>query len=161
MVGSTVRIFYSHSPYLLAAGHPPWIVRTKRLSKEEESSLGTTPRTSSRTFEEWLEDYVRSKRVVKEFKFFKEIYGWNLDYLSTTLKQVALSAGRSSSVTVSFKSSPDCVHVFSPNAISKISSSYLYIFLTSIILVFPFYGCGDAGGLGQVGNGRSAERHSD
>ena len=100
--------------------------------------MGATPQASSRSFEEWVTDYIRSKRIVKEFILRKEIYAWDLAALTTSLEQLIRSTGYSSSISVNFQTTPECVHVYSPNAVSRIFASYLWIFLTSIILVFPF-----------------------
>ncbi|KIM26487.1 hypothetical protein M408DRAFT_9907 [Serendipita vermifera MAFF 305830] len=118
-------------------GRPPWLVTAETKVQDDEANVGSTPQASSRSFEEWVEDYIRSRRVVKEFKFFKEIYTWDLDTLTTSLEQLIRSTGYTSSISVKFSTTPECVHVYSPNAISKIFASYLLIFLTSIILVFP------------------------
>jgi len=122
----------------LVVGRPPWLISGDLTSSFDEAAMGATPQASSRTFEEWLEDYVQSKRVVKEFKFAKEVFAWDLNSLTTSIEQLIRSTGYRSTIRVQFQTSPKKVHVYSPNVISKIFSSYLLIFLTTVILIFPF-----------------------
>ncbi|KIM24638.1 hypothetical protein M408DRAFT_75641 [Serendipita vermifera MAFF 305830] len=136
-------------------GLPPWIAVAGMQARDVEASVGT-PQASSRTLEEWAEDYIRTKRTMKEFKLSKEIYAWDIQALTTSLEYLIRSTGYRTDILIQFKTKPECVHVYSSGIISKIFSSYLLIFLTSITLIFPFLWLWrrlwpDAGGKWEVG----------
>ncbi|KIM26486.1 hypothetical protein M408DRAFT_313576 [Serendipita vermifera MAFF 305830] len=119
-------------------GRPPWLAMAENQVYEDEALIGGTPLASSRSFQEWLEDYVHSRRVVKEFKFSKEVYAWDLEALKVSLEQLVRSTGYSATLRIGFKATPESVHIYSPNIVSKIFSSYFLIFITTVTLIFPF-----------------------
>lgn len=129
-----------------SVGRPPWISRPRDGGRSDEEAyvgLANKPLASGRSVEEWLTDYIQSRRVVKDFKVTKSVYGWNTLSLSTSLTELVEAAGYRNThptghISVEFTQSSKCVHIRSPNFVSKIFSSKLYIFLTCLILVFPF-----------------------
>ncbi|KAG8771035.1 hypothetical protein FRC15_003660 [Serendipita sp. 397] len=126
-------------------GVPPWTIPPSKSHNQEEKNAERTakPLASSRSFEDWLVDYCRSKRVIKDFKLSKVIYGWNQNALTQSIEELIRSTGyyvshSHASVHIKFHSSSTCVHVRSPNFVSKIFSSWVLMTLFSLILVFPF-----------------------
>jgi hypothetical protein len=119
-------------------GQAPWISRPLAGSGNTEANVGMGPMASGRSFEDWLQDYIASRRVVKDFKLRKVIYGWNTASLKTALEAVIRDTGYKHSVHIEFGTSMTCIHVRSPNFVSKVFSSCWLKILLSVVLVFPF-----------------------
>ncbi|PVF93144.1 hypothetical protein CPB86DRAFT_130229 [Serendipita vermifera] len=122
----------------LKNGQAPWISRPLAGAENAEAQAGIGPMASGRSFEDWLQDYIQSRRVVKDFKLRKVIHGWNTASLEKALIAVIRDAGYKHSIDVHFSTSMTCIHVRSPNFVSKIFSSCWLKILFSVILVFPF-----------------------
>ncbi|KAG8891730.1 hypothetical protein FRC00_013188, partial [Tulasnella sp. 408] len=92
-----------------------------------------------RTLREWADEYTKSQKMLKEFVFTKEVYGWNWGKLEEALDSV-LSANYSQArgtTSVEFRFESDQVSVRGDNKLSKMLSNIWWYILLWILLVYP------------------------
>lgn len=114
-------------------GIPPWIGQYDLDSDETPSVL-----KSSRTIRDWADDYCKSDRVLKEFVFKKEVYGWNVDALKQAILHTIRSTGYQTTVGIDFNVSRDTVIIRSANRFSRMLDNIWILILLWIFLIYPF-----------------------
>ncbi|KAG8950036.1 hypothetical protein FRC04_008116 [Tulasnella sp. 424] len=91
-----------------------------------------------RALRDWADEYTRSQRMLKEFVFAKEVYGWNWGQLEAALKSViAANYSQHGTTGVTFRFSHNQVSVRGDNKLSKMLSNIWWYILLWILLVYP------------------------
>ncbi|KIO16163.1 hypothetical protein M407DRAFT_233386 [Tulasnella calospora MUT 4182] len=91
-----------------------------------------------RTLRDWADEYTKSKRMLKEFTFTKEVYGWNWGSLEEALKSVIAANYSQAGITgVTFRFEQTKVSVRGDNKLSQMLSNMWWYILLWILLVYP------------------------
>lgn len=92
----------------------------------------------SRSLEQWAEEYVRSEAQVKDFKFAKVVYGWDLAAVENAIRSSIASTLYSGKVEVSFASpSGNAIHVRPATAMSRMRANNFLRGALYATLVWP------------------------
>ena len=75
-------------------GMPPW--------KNPDGSIRCEKLASDWTLRQWADDYTASKKVLKEFIYTRDVYGWNTSQLESAITFCIRQAGYTTDVKVSF-----------------------------------------------------------
>ncbi|KAG9019718.1 hypothetical protein FRB90_010988 [Tulasnella sp. 427] len=95
-------------------------------------------RPPSRSLRDWADEYVRSKRMLKEFIFVKEIYGWNWGSVEQALKTViAANYSRMGTTGVTLRITRTEVSVRGDNKLSEMLSNLCWYLLLWVLLIYP------------------------
>ncbi|KAG8907662.1 hypothetical protein FRC01_007608 [Tulasnella sp. 417] len=91
-----------------------------------------------RSLRDWADEYCKSKRMLKEFIFTKEVYGWNWGSLEDALKTViAANYSQFGTTGVTFRFEQNKVSVRGDNLLSRMVSSWGWYILFWILLIYP------------------------
>ncbi|KZV82450.1 hypothetical protein EXIGLDRAFT_702535, partial [Exidia glandulosa HHB12029] len=107
----------------LERGEMPWQVR---------NGGGT------RSLEQWTEEYVRDEGTVKDFKFTKVVYGWDLNSVTAAIRSAIASTFYSGKVEVTVSSpSGNAIHVRPATAMSRMRANNFLRGALYATLVWP------------------------
>lgn len=146
-------------------GLPPWVLmmgerRGAEAHLESEDArrrfqYATNARTTvdwddsvlnppTKTIREWADEYCASKKMLKEFTFNKQVYGWNFPALRDSIDRVVRANWRyNNTPTVQFISRGTEISVRPDNRLSRALSKtwayvLLWIFLIYPLIIWPF-----------------------
>ncbi|KAH7098975.1 hypothetical protein BKA62DRAFT_711006 [Auriculariales sp. MPI-PUGE-AT-0066] len=92
----------------------------------------------SLTLDQWCEEYVREHSQIKDFKFSKIIYGWDLNAVEAAIRASISSVLYSGKVSIDFKTpAGNAVHVRPTTPFSKARANTFLRGLLNVSLVWP------------------------
>ncbi|KAK2461935.1 hypothetical protein APHAL10511_006398 [Amanita phalloides] len=122
----------------ISRGLPPWISKDSWLSQQHGDMDDGTVLKSSKTLRQWADEYCASPKYLKEFKYEKVLYGWNLGHLEHAIRTTISSTPYHGSIEVYFKIENSKVYVRPNNRLSRMLSNIWLKILSIILLIFPF-----------------------
>jgi hypothetical protein len=116
-----------------AYGLPPWISKGQADRADDSTTL-----KSSKTLRQWADEYCASPKYLKDFKYRKVLYGWNIQQMEVAIRSMISSTPYHGQIHVSFKIESSKVHVRPNNRLSRMMDNMWWKFLSIILLIFPF-----------------------
>jgi len=106
-------------------GHEPWSWKSKWAK-------------GSKTVREWADEFCASQKVLKEFEYKKEIYGWDLQELDKMIQRTAQAAFYHGMVQVTFPQSGTRIYIRRDSRLSRILSITVVKVILWILCIYPF-----------------------
>ncbi|KAH9898349.1 hypothetical protein C8Q73DRAFT_684430 [Cubamyces lactineus] len=116
-------------------GLPPW-----STAAGEGLTLPSTETTlrSSRSLREWAHEYCRSNKVLKEFRYEKRVYGWNIGQLEAAVGKIVQEAEYTGSWSVKFITWRNVIRLY-PDAYLARALAHTWVKIVLwLFLIYPF-----------------------
>ncbi|KZT59111.1 hypothetical protein CALCODRAFT_450712 [Calocera cornea HHB12733] len=114
-----------------------WRAERKRRGQEPWSWKGMSGK-GSRTVREWADEFCASKKVLKEFEYKKQIYGWDLRELERLIQRTAQNAFYHGMVQVTFPQSGTHIWIRPDSHLSRMLSITAIKIVLWLLLIYPF-----------------------
>ena len=101
-------------------------------------------RPPSHSLRDWANQYIKSVKLLKDFKFRKEVYGWNYEHLhNAIMNTLRVNCQARTQVRVEMTVTARKIHVQPYNIMSRMLSTtwvlvLLWIFLIYPLIIWPF-----------------------
>jgi len=148
VLGKTRRKATRHEIKLLKAwqgerterGLPPWVTNDSPWQEHGDPMAvdETGGLRSSMTLRNWADEYCASQKHLKEFKYEKLVYGWNIDALKSAIRTIIVSTPYTGNISISFEYTSNKICVQPDNWLSRALSNPWLKFLMFITLIYPF-----------------------
>ncbi|KAF9457074.1 hypothetical protein BDZ94DRAFT_1176407 [Collybia nuda] len=116
-------------------GLPPWITSIDEWFEglpDDSNKL-----RSSRSLRQWADEYCASPKYLKEFKYEKILYGWNLQKLESAVRSAIQSTMYHGLVEVEIKTFRSRILIRPDNRLSRMLSNKWLKFLSILLFIFP------------------------
>ncbi|PPQ62818.1 hypothetical protein CVT24_000512 [Panaeolus cyanescens] len=113
-----------------AQGLPPW--------KDLDGTIRLPKSASSMNLRQWADEYAASPKLLKEFVYYKTVYGWNTSKLKDAIHTLIRSTNYSGTVHTEFNLSATRICIRPDNRLSRALSSTLIKALLWVTLIYPF-----------------------
>ncbi|KAF8321144.1 hypothetical protein DL93DRAFT_2052137 [Clavulina sp. PMI_390] len=128
-------------------GLPPWTPMSAFIAAEGGGAVQATSDQGSRDelkrdVREWADDYCASRKILKDFKFQKVVYGWDLGALKTSpilspfLPTSTSSPGQDISIT--FETTASRINIRPDHPLSRALSHTWVVIILWMTLIYPF-----------------------
>jgi len=114
-----------------------WRAERKRRGQEPWTWKGQTTK-GSRTVREWADEFCASNKVLKEFEYKKEIYGWDLQELERLIQRTAQNAFYHGMVQVTFPQSGTYIWIRPDTHFSRMLSLTATKIVLWLLFIYPF-----------------------
>ncbi|KAI0655128.1 hypothetical protein C8Q70DRAFT_1057778 [Cubamyces menziesii] len=118
-------------------GLPPWATVAAGVDLTLPYSA-TTMLQSSRSLREWTDEYCRSDKVLKKFRYEKRGYGWDTDQLEAAVRDIILETGYSGSHVVTFITWRNVIVVYPDNYLARVLDYKWVKIALWVLLIYPF-----------------------
>ncbi|KAJ8454977.1 hypothetical protein ONZ51_g12713 [Trametes cubensis] len=118
-------------------GLPPWATVAAGVDLTLPYST-TAMLQSPRSLREWTDEYCRSDKVLKKFKYEKRVYGWDTDQLEAAVRDIILETGYSGSHVVTFITWRNVIVVYPDNYLARVLDYKWVKIALWVLLIYPF-----------------------
>ncbi|KAF8875060.1 hypothetical protein BD779DRAFT_1450402, partial [Infundibulicybe gibba] len=110
-------------------GTPPWI--------SYHGAGNTSSLQSSKTLRQWVDEYCASPKILKEFMYEKDIYGWDVQSVEKALRDKIKQTHYRGEIQVVFVKTGAKIYIRPHSRLSRLLSNRFCKILLWLILVYP------------------------
>ncbi|EJU03876.1 hypothetical protein DACRYDRAFT_77677 [Dacryopinax primogenitus] len=114
-----------------------WRAERKRRG-QTPWSWKTVSAKGTRTVREWADEFCASPKVLKEFEYKKEIYGWDLQELERMIQRTAQNAFYHGMVQVTFPQSGTRIFIRRDSKFARMLSITAVKVILWVLFIYPF-----------------------